>query len=209
MQIDELDTPVPVVDLDIARQNIRRLQSYCDTHGLRLRPHVKTHKLPLFAHEQCRAGAIGITVQKVGEAEIMAQTGITDILLTYNVLGQAKAERVAHLSQLTRLSVAVDNEKALASVAWAAKCARTPIGVLIEFESGGNRQGVQTPEQALALGRAAVKQPMIEFNGLMTYPTSRQTAGFLQAALPLFSSAGIEIQVISGGGTVLRYFRFM
>ena len=74
MQIDELDTPVPVVDLDIARQNIRRLQSYCDTHGLRLRPHVKTHKLPLFAHEQCRAGAIGITVQQVGEAEIMAQT---------------------------------------------------------------------------------------------------------------------------------------
>src|SRR5690349_9772763 len=60
-------------------------------------------------------------------------------------------------------------------------------------------------EQALALGRAAVKQPMIEFNGLMTYPTSRQTAGFLQAALPLFSSAGIEIQVISGGGTPDAY----
>ena len=91
MQISDLETPVPVVDIDIVRRNIRRLQHYCDTHGFKLRPHIKTHKLPLFAHEQCRAGAAGITVQKIGEAEIMAQTGITDILLTYNVLGRAKA----------------------------------------------------------------------------------------------------------------------
>jgi D-serine deaminase-like pyridoxal phosphate-dependent protein len=205
MQIDELETPVPVVDLDIARQNIRRLQSYCDRYGLKLRPHVKTHKLPFFAHQQCRAGAVGITVQKVGEAEVMAQTGIADILLTYNVLGQAKAERVAHLSQFTRLSVAIDNEKALASVSWAANSAGIPIGVLIEFESGGNRQGVQTPEQALALARTATKQSMVEFKGLMTYPTSPQTAEFLHAALPLFSSAGIEVPVISGGGTPDAY----
>jgi len=145
MHISELDTPVPVVDYDIARRNIRRLQEYCDAHQFKLRPHIKTHKLPLFAHEQCKAGAVGITVQKVGEAEIMAQTGLTDILITYNVMGQEKAERLAHLTNFARISVAIDNDKALQSLVWAGSRASAPIGVLIEFESGGNRQGVQTP----------------------------------------------------------------
>jgi D-serine deaminase-like pyridoxal phosphate-dependent protein len=205
MLLGELETPVPVVDIDIVRRNIRRLQQYCDAHELKLRPHIKTHKLPLFAHEQCKAGATGITVQKIGEAEIMAQTGLTDILLTYNVLGQAKAERVAHLTHFARISVAIDNEKALESVSWAARRATAPISVLIEFESGGNRQGVQTPEQAVALAKTAVKQPMIIFKGLMTYPTSSKTAEFLRVALPLFSDAGIAVPVISGGGTPDAY----
>jgi D-serine deaminase-like pyridoxal phosphate-dependent protein len=205
MQIRDLETPVPVVDIDIVRRNIRRLQQYCDRHGFKLRPHIKTHKLPLFAHEQCRAGAIGITVQKIGEAEIMAQTGITDILLTYNVLGRAKAERLAHLANFARMSVAIDNEKALESVAWAASQASSPIGLLIEFESGGNRQGVQTPQQAIELARRAVRQPMIEFKGLMTYPTTAKTAEFLREALPLFKGTGIEVPVLSGGGTPDAY----
>ena len=117
----QLETPVPVVDLEIVHQNIRRLQRYCDAHELKLRPHIKTHKLPLFAHEQCKAGAIGITVQKIGEAEVMTQTGMTDVLLTYNVVGQAKAERLAHLTHFARISVAIDNDKALESVAWAGR----------------------------------------------------------------------------------------
>jgi D-serine deaminase-like pyridoxal phosphate-dependent protein len=201
MYLLELETPVPVIDIEIVRRNIRRLQHYCDAHRLKLRPHVKTHKLPLFAHEQCAAGAIGITVQKMGEAEVMAQTGIADILLTYNVLGEAKAERLAHLTHFSRVSVAIDNEKALDSVAQAASRANGPIGVLIEFESGGHRQGVQTPEQAIALAKMLGKHSMIEFKGLMTYPTTAETAEFLDEALPLFKNAGIEVPVISGGGT--------
>src|ERR1700759_317421 len=76
-----------------------------------------------------------------------------------------------------------------------------PIGLLLEFESGGKRQGVQTPEQAVALAKAAVKQSMIEFKGLLTYPTTAKTAEFLKGALPLFGNAGIDVPVISGGGT--------
>jgi D-serine deaminase-like pyridoxal phosphate-dependent protein len=197
----DLETPVPVVDLEIVHRNILRLQHYCDTHEFKLRPHIKTHKLPLFAHEQIKAGATGITVQKLGEAEVMAQTGIADILLTYNVLGQAKAERLAHLTHFARVSVAIDNEKALESVVWAASRACRPIGLLLEFESGLERQGVQTPEQAIALAKAAVKQSMIAFKGLLTYPTTAQTAEFLKEALPLFGNAGIDVPVISGGGT--------
>jgi len=91
MHLSNLSTPVPVVDYDTACRNIRRLQEYCDAHQLKLRPHIKTHKLPFFAHEQCRAGATGITVQKLGEAEVMAQTGLSDILITYNIVGPEKA----------------------------------------------------------------------------------------------------------------------
>ncbi|HYY28166.1 MAG TPA: alanine racemase [Chthoniobacterales bacterium] len=205
MHINDLETPVPVVDFDIARRNIRRLQDYCDAHRFNLRPHIKTHKLPLLAHEQLRAGAIGITVQKLGEAEGMAQTGIRDILLTYNVLGQEKAARLASLTNFAQITVAIDNEKSLDSVAWAAKRAQHSIGVLVEFESGSKRQGVETPERALQLARLAIRHSNIEFKGLMTFPTTPDTARFLEQALPLFRNAGIAVPVISGGGTQSAY----
>jgi D-serine deaminase-like pyridoxal phosphate-dependent protein len=201
MQISELGTPVPVVDFDIASRNIRRLQEYCDRHRFKLRPHIKTHKLPFFAHEQCKAGAIGITVQKIGEAEVMAQTGLNDILITYNIIGEEKAERLANLTNFAVLSVAIDNEKALESLTWAARRAHDPIGVLIEFESGGNRQGVQMPTEAVELARKVLDRSGLQFRGLMTYPTTAETARFLEEALPLFKKAGIEVPVISGGGT--------
>jgi D-serine deaminase-like pyridoxal phosphate-dependent protein len=205
MHLNELSTPVPVVDYDIARRNIRRLQQYCDKHQFKLRPHIKTHKLPFFAHEQCRAGAIGITVQKIGEAEVMAQTGLADILITYNIVGREKAERLANLTNFSRLSVAIDNERALESLVWAENQASTPIGVLIEFESGGHRQGVQTPGQAVDLAKAILGHSGLEFKGLMTYPTTTKTAEFLKEVLPLFRKAGIEVSVISGGGTPSAY----
>jgi D-serine deaminase-like pyridoxal phosphate-dependent protein len=205
MHVNELSSPVPVVDYDIARRNIRRLQDYCDRHQFKLRPHVKTHKLPFFAHEQCKAGAIGITVQKLGEAEVMAQTGVGDILVTYNVVGREKAERLANLTNFARISVAVDSEKAAESLAWAAGRASAPIGVLVEFESGGYRQGVQTPEQAVNLAKAIMGHSGLEFKGLMTYPTTAKTAEFLRESLPLFRKAGIAVPVVSGGGTPSAY----
>jgi D-serine deaminase-like pyridoxal phosphate-dependent protein len=201
MRIEELQTPVPVIDYEIVRRNIRRLQDYCDQHRFKLRPHIKTHKLPFFAHEQCRAGAIGITVQKLGEAEAMVQAGMTDILVTYNIVGAEKAERLANLTYFARVGVAIDNEVSLETVAAAGKRAAAPIDVLIEFESGGGRQGVQTPEEALDLARAVMGHSSLQFKGLMTYPTSKGTGEFLKEALPLFGKAKIPLEVISCGGT--------
>jgi len=205
MHLSELSTPVPVVDYDTACRNIRRLQEYCDANQLKLRPHIKTHKLPFFAHEQCRAGAVGITAQKLGEAEVMAQTGLSDILITYNIVGPEKAERLANLTNFARLMVGIDNKKALESLVLAGRRARSPIGVLIEFESGGNRQGVQTPEQALELAKMIRGHSDLEFRGLMTYPTTPKTAGFLREALPLFRKEGTGVPMISGGGTPSAY----
>ena len=88
--IASLETPVPVIDLDIVERNLVRMQDYARAHGLALRPHIKTHKLPYFAKRQVELGAIGITCQKLGEAEVMAEAGLDDILISYPLIGAAK-----------------------------------------------------------------------------------------------------------------------
>jgi D-serine deaminase-like pyridoxal phosphate-dependent protein len=92
--VQDLDTPCAVVDLDVMENNLRRCQTYLDRHGLSLRPHIKTHKIPEFAHLQIKLGAKGVNCQKLGEAEIMVDAGIADILLTYNLIGQTKLDRL-------------------------------------------------------------------------------------------------------------------
>jgi len=195
------DTPCVVVDLDVVERNIRRLQAYLDEHGIANRPHIKTHKLPLIARWQLDAGARGITVQSVGEAEVMAAAGIDDILITYDVMGEDKVRRLAQVARLARLRVAVDNEVALAAVAAAARLAERSIGVLVEFESGKLRQGVVTPEEAVRLARAAAARPELAFLGLLTYPNSDQVPAFVERARALLTEAGLGLQVVSVGGT--------
>ena len=97
--LDDLETPVPVIDLDVVERNIARWQARCDKLGIANRPHIKTHKLVPLARAQLEAGAKGITVQKLGEAEVMADAGISDMLLTFNIIGAAKLERLAALGQ--------------------------------------------------------------------------------------------------------------
>src|ERR1019366_6632623 len=83
MRVEDLETPVPVIDLDRVEHNLAKMQAYCDSHRLRLRPHIKTHKIPGFAHRQLELGAHGITCQKLGEAEVMADAGLDDIFISY------------------------------------------------------------------------------------------------------------------------------
>ena len=190
-----------LVDLGRAEANIVKLQTYCDEHGLANRPHIKTHKLPLLAHRQLTAGAAGITVQTLGEAEVMLAAGIDDMLLTYNPIGEAKAMRLARLALQARIRVAVDNEVALATVASAAATAQREIGVLVEFESGKARQGVLEPSDALALAQRVDQAPHLRFLGLMTYPCSDAVGAWVAEAHALFAGAGLGIAVVSAGGT--------
>lgn len=198
----DVDTPAVVVDLDRAEANIAKLQNYLDTHGLANRPHIKTHKLPFFAHKQMAAGATGITVQTVGEAEIMAAAGLKDLLLTYNAIGESKASRLAGVATLVdSLSVAIDNDLALATVARAAELAERTIGVLVEFESGKKRQGVLRPDEALVLARTALAHKHLEFRGLLTYPSGPRAGDWISEARRRFANEGIELKVVSAGGT--------
>src|SRR5512133_2137924 len=98
MRVDELETPVPVVDIDRMQANISRLQTYLDKHKIANRPHIKTHKIPEIARLQMNAGAVGITCQKVSEAEVMADAGFSDIFIPYNILGQSKLQRLTALT---------------------------------------------------------------------------------------------------------------
>jgi len=201
LRIDELDTPVPVVDLDIVEHNLAKMQAYCDSHGLNLRPHIKTHKIPAFAHRQVELGAKGITCQKLGEAEVMIDAGLDDVLISYPLIGAAKADRLAALSRRAKMRVAVDSVLAVETVAAAARESNVPIGVLVEFDSGNRRTGVVSVEEALALAIAIEKSPGLRFDGLMTYPSTEATAAFVADARDSFSKAGIAIAMVSGGGT--------
>lgn len=200
MRIDELDTPVPVVDLDIVEHNLKKMQAYCDSHGLNLRPHIKTHKIPAFAQRQVELGAKGITCQKLGEAEVMIDAGLDDVLISYPLVGAAKRDRLAALSRRARLRVAVDSSLAVETVAAAARVSNVPIGILVEFDSGNRRTGVVSVDEALALA-IQVEKSGLRFDGLMTYPSTEATAEFVAEARDRFAKAGLAIAMVSGGGT--------
>jgi D-serine deaminase-like pyridoxal phosphate-dependent protein len=199
--IDQLETPVAVVDLDRLEANIARLQVYLDEHGIANRPHIKTHKIPEIAHMQLRAGAVGITCQKLGEAEAMAQAGVQDIFLPYNILGEAKLERLTCLARRVSVSVTADSGVTVRGLAAAAKRADLTLPVLVECDIGGRRCGVQSPQAAADLARLIVALPGLRFGGLMTFPTLEGTDAFVRACKALLAKDGIRVECVSGGGT--------
>ena len=204
----ELETPVPVVDLDVAERNLRRWQDRCDKLGLANRPHIKTHKLVGMAKFQLALGASGITVQKLGEAEVMADAGITDMLITFNIVGAPKLRRLAALARRTSISVVGDSTEVVAGVAHAGREAGREISVLVECETGARRNGVQSPQAAADLASAIAATEGVRFGGLMTYPAAgkrRQAADFIVAAIERLAAAGLEPAVVSTGGSPDMY----
>lgn len=201
VEIDALDTPVATVDLDAVERNIARMQHYCDEHRLAFRPHVKTHKLPAIAHMQMRAGAVGITCQKLGEAEVMAEAGLRNILLSFPLVGPAKAERLARLAGEVSLSVVGDSETVARGLSDALALAGTEVGFLVECDTGFLRTGVQSAEAAADLAQVVDTLPGLRFDGLMTYPTLPGTGVWLRSAMDAIEARGLKVSVVSGGGT--------
>lgn len=201
MHISEMETPVAVVDLDRVRVNIERLQAYLDGHGIHNRPHIKTHKIPEIAHMQLAAGAVGITCQKLDEAEAMAGAGIQEIFLPYNILGERKLERLMLLSRRANLSVTADSEVVVRGLSAAASREGATLPVLVEFDSGTHRCGVVSPQQAADLARLIARAPGLRFGGLMTYPSTELTDPFVRETRALLRADGLALEVVSGGGT--------
>ncbi|NKB53363.1 MAG: D-TA family PLP-dependent enzyme [Rhizobiaceae bacterium] len=201
---DHIETPCVVIDVDIVDRNIRRAQDYLDEHGVMSRPHIKTHKLPKFAHRQIEAGAIGITCQKIGEAEVMADAGIGDILITYNIVGTAKLQRLRRLAQTCRLTVVADSEQVVRGLSETFATAAVELSVLVECDTGQQRCGVQTSEQAAHLATFIDAAPGLLFDGFMTYPPKKsheRVNQFLQRAVELCESNKLEVNTVSNGGT--------
>jgi D-serine deaminase-like pyridoxal phosphate-dependent protein len=204
MLLIDLDTPAVVIDRRIAEANLARAQAYADGHGLLLRPHIKTHKLPLFARRQVELGAVGITCQKVGEAEAMADAGLSDIFLPYNILGRAKLDRLLALHQRIALSVTADSGITIEGYAARFTDSDHPLPVLIECDTGAKRCGVQAPEDAVGLARKVAAAPGLRFDGLMTYPPRHKLTEvntWLTMAKELLVENGMEARRISNGGS--------
>jgi len=199
-----LDTPAVTVHLDVMEDNIRRVQAHLTRHGVANRPHIKTHKIPAIGALQMAAGAVGITCQKLGEVEVFVDAGVAqDVLLTYNVIGAAKTERLVALARrLSRLAVVLDNEIVARGLSAAASRSAVELPFLVECDTGFGRTGVQSPEAALDLARTAMRLPGLRFDGLMTFPNREPTTReFFSRALEVFTRAGIAVPVVSGGGT--------
>lgn len=190
--------------MDVVENNIAKAQSLCDQAGLKNRPHIKTHKSPLIANMQLNAGAQGITCQKLGEAEVMANAGITDILLATNLLGAARSGRLAELQKRLPLKVCADNPVSLAAYSKAAISANRALDVMIECDTGQQRAGVVTPAEALKLAQTIQADPMLNFAGLMFYPALDswpQTQVFYDELKSMLSELGLTADIVSTGGT--------
>ncbi|MEW7009309.1 D-TA family PLP-dependent enzyme [Lentilitoribacter sp. EG35] len=209
LDIDTIDTPAFVVNETTALANIHKFQAHCDTVGLSLRPHIKTHKSIRFANVQIAAGAIGIACQKISEAEAMlsedVDNEIDDILITYNILGSAKLKRLCALSErLKALAVVADNATVVEGLSAAFNGAPRKLRVLVECDTGAGRCGVQAPGAATALAKTIANSPGLEFAGLMTYPAVNGADGaakFLCEAKIMLEEQGIPCPTVSSGGS--------
>ena len=201
MNIDALDTPTLVADLDVLEQNIDGMATHCRQLGIPLRVHTKTHKVPEIAKLQIAAGSRGITCQKLGEAEVMVDAGIDDILIPYNIVGKPKLKRLTALVQRARIIVALDSEETATGISQQAIADGCIVPVIVELDTGSGRCGVQSPQAAQHLAQRTMKMPGTDFQGIMTYPSNARAKPFIEETLDLLSSDGIPLNIISGGGT--------
>lgn len=202
--IETFGTPCPVIDLDVVERNIARAQKRCEDAGVANRPHIKTHKSPVLAKMQIDAGAQGITCQKLGEAEVMFDAGITDILLATNLLGAARSGRLARLQRRVPLKVCADNPVSLGAYAEAAATSERVLDVVIECDTGQKRAGVETPRAALALAQTIKDDPWLDFAGLLFYPPLDgwpATQTFFDEVSEGLRSLGLTPRIVSTGGT--------
>lgn len=168
MRIADLDTPSLLVDMDRLEANLDRMARTVRAADLRLRPHTKTHKTPEIAKMQLARGAVGITVAKIGEAEVMADAGVEDIFIAHQVVGEKKIERLVELANRAKVAIGIDSMEAAAplSMAFAQQGMRLP--VLLEVDVGLRRCGV-SPEDAPILAREINTLPGLSLVGIFAY----------------------------------------
>src|SRR6267378_3749485 len=200
----EYGTPCAVIDMDRVERNVARIQAACDAAGVPNRPQIKTHKSPMLAKLQIAAGANGITCQKIGEAEVMADAGIDDILISYNLIGDEKMARLGALQAMANMTVAADNSVVIADLPKAAAASGRPLSVVVECDTGRKRAGVETPAEAIALAREIAGSKGLKFSGFMLYPTETgwaEAQQFFDEALAGVRAHGLDAAMVSTGGS--------
>lgn len=210
-----LETPSLLIDKDIALANIEMMQKKADSLGLKLRPHIKTHRMPYFAKLQMEAGACGIACAKIGEAEVMADNGISDIFIANEVIGEDKYERLKNLHRRIHVRIGIDNEVQLGQMEKVFATEARPLEVLIEYEVGEVRTGVTNDEQLIQLVNAIKKCEHVVLKGIFSHEGHTYKADNIEdccakaktayektvRAAEIIRSMGVEIDTVSIGAT--------
>jgi D-serine deaminase-like pyridoxal phosphate-dependent protein len=213
--IASVDTPALVLDLDAFERNLKRMADAVKGRKVRLRPHAKSHKCPQIALRQIALGAVGICCQKVSEAAVFVQAGVTDILITNQIVGATKIRRLMELAGAARIGVLVDHPSQIQALAAAARTSGKSVDVYIEVDVGAHRCGAAPGEEAARLAELVVAGPPLRFAGLHCYHgaaqhlrTPQERAAAIRNASELalltknlIEARGIAVDIVTGAGT--------
>ncbi|MCG3142340.1 MAG: D-threonine aldolase [Anaerolineae bacterium] len=186
----ELDTPALLIDFDKLENNLAAMQKIANDNGVKLRPHTKTHKTPYIAHKQMRAGARGVTVAKLGEAEVMNAAGLDDLLIAFPLQGAAKMERLLRLAERAAVRVSLDSFPVAQAISDAAAARGIKIPFYVEVDTGLHRVGLAPRQATRDFVRAATKLRGIEFIGLLTHAGQAYAAKTLDEIAALGKNEG-------------------
>ena len=215
MRLADVDTPALLVDLDAFERNLHAMARGVSAAGVRIRPHAKTHKCAVIARRQMALGAVGVCCQKVSEAQALVHAGVTDVLVSNQVVGRRKIERLAALAREAKVGVCVDDAGNAAGIGEAATAAGVTIDVLVEIDVGAGRCGVAPGDEAVALARRVASIDGLRFAGLQAYHGSAQhirdhaerghavdaAAAMARATVESLARAEIECETVAGAGT--------
>jgi 3-hydroxy-D-aspartate aldolase len=213
--VADIDTPALVIDLDALDRNIAKMAAFAQASGVRVRPHAKTHKSVAIAQRQIAHGAVGQCVQKVGEAEALARGGITDILVSNQVVGERKLRRLAALAKDATIALCFDAPEQVDAASRVAKDFGVELGALVEIDVGMERCGIAPGKDAAALARRIADAPNLKFRGLQAYhgraqhlPTHQERAQAIAFAIDAvretiaaLAKENLTCEIVAGAGT--------
>ncbi|MGG3741983.1 alanine racemase [Paenibacillus chibensis] len=214
LTIESLETPCIVIDENVVQHNIEQMAGVAAHNGVRLRPHIKTHKIPEIALRQLAAGAEGITAAKVGEAEIMAEHGVKDIFIAYPVISPSKIKRIIALSHQIHVIVGVESMEGAENLSREAVAAGVTLSVRLEIDTGLARTGI-SPDRALQLAQNIAALPGLDLSGIFTFKgavyqgsgtldleaAGQEEGRIMVATAEKLRAAGIDIRDVSVGST--------
>lgn len=212
--LEELDTPCIVIDLDVAESNIAKLQVAANEMGVDVRPHSKTNKSPYWVRKQLEAGAIGVCCAKVGEAEVMVEAGVPEVMIPNQVIGKRKIARLVALARSARIIVAAESSGNVDDLSEASTVAGAELGVIVEINVGMDRCGVDG-DGAVELAKQIDAAPGLRFDGLMGYEghvvaerdyevrksEAEKAMAILTGAADQIRNVGIDVKLVSAAGT--------
>jgi D-serine deaminase-like pyridoxal phosphate-dependent protein len=217
VKIHDIETPAVLIETETLHRNLLRMADYCKKHGLALRPHTKTHKIPEIARLQMKYGAPGITVAKLAEAEVMANAGIPDIAVVYPLWGDSKWKHLGELAKRVRISVTMDSLPVAEGISRTAKQAGVDVGIRLEFDTGFGRCGFPLEGRSIESAQRIFALPNLRWEGVSIYPGHimgnrqireqdivRENAQ-LDRLFALLDSAGISYPLVSGGNTPVAF----